>query len=128
MFVVHVSRFPTARWRPEAARPNPALGARPCRAAEISELEHLRVQSLPQPDQDRPSAEATRQRLLGHQPPCCRAATFPVFQGFETQAEDGAEGEQLNQNWAGSPVPARPGLWAKGRLASGQGSCSLPLD
>lgn len=83
----HVFRFPTARWRPEAARPNPALGARPCRAAEISELEHLRVQSLPQPDQDRPSAEATRQRLLGHQPPCCPAATFPVFQGFETQAE-----------------------------------------
>lgn len=66
---------------------DPALGARPCWAAEISELEHLRVQRLPQPDQDRPSAEATRQRLLGHQPPCCPAATFPVFQGFETQAE-----------------------------------------
>lgn len=83
-----------ARRRPEAARPNPTLDMRPCWGSlALWTSPEAALAGAPAPAEvsqlqlDCPSAEDARQRLLGSSLPCCPAAMFPVFQGFETQAE-----------------------------------------
>lgn len=122
-----IFRFPTARWRPAAAPPNPTLDTGPCRAAQIwtpgpkqRQLEHLREQRLPQLCQDLLQPK-TRPRLLGHQPTLLSGCHGLVSRGLRLRQRWCQEGSSRE------PLPAAR-LWAKGRLGSGQGSCSLPLD